>query len=38
MDYDKDKVDEITLASFYLVTWERQEGDQERGKALIGIQ
>jgi hypothetical protein len=26
MDYDKDKVDEITLALLYLVTWERQEG------------
>jgi len=25
MDYDKDKVDEITLALLYLVTWERQE-------------
>jgi len=26
MDYDKDKVDEITLALLYLVSWERQEG------------
>ena len=26
MDYDKDKVDEFTLALLYLVTWERQEG------------
>ena len=26
MDYDKDKVDEYTLALLYLVTWERREG------------
>ena len=26
MDYDKDKVDDLTLALLYLVTWERQEG------------
>jgi len=26
MDIDKDKVDELTLALLYLVTWERQEG------------
>ena len=26
MDYDKDKVDEYTLALIYLVTWERREG------------
>ena len=26
MDYDKDKVDEFTLALLYLVTRERQEG------------
>ena len=26
MDYDKDKVDEFTLALLYLVTWERQDG------------
>ena len=26
MDYDKEKVDEFTLALLYLVTWERQEG------------
>ena len=30
MDYDKDKVDEITLALLYLVTWERQEGSGSR--------
>ena len=26
MDYDKDKVDELTLALLYLVTHDRQEG------------
>ena len=26
MDYDKDKVDEFTLALLYLVTWERKKG------------
>ncbi|MGD9135858.1 MAG: DUF6429 family protein [Desulfobacterales bacterium] len=26
MNYDKDKVDDFTLALLYLVTWERQEG------------
>ena len=26
MDYDKEKVDELTLALLYLVTHERQEG------------
>ena len=25
MEYDKDKVDEFTLALLYLVTWERRE-------------
>ncbi len=26
MGYDKDKVDEVTLALLYLVAWDRQEG------------
>jgi len=26
MEYDKDKVDEVTLALLYLVTWDRQKG------------
>ena len=26
MEYDKDKVDEVTLALLYLVIWDRQEG------------
>jgi hypothetical protein len=26
MEYDKDKVDEYTLALLYLVTWERRQG------------
>ena len=26
MDYDKDKIDEYTLALLYLVTWNREEG------------
>jgi len=26
MEYDKDKVDEVTLALLYLVVWDRQEG------------
>ena len=30
MDYDKDKIDEITLALLYLVAWERQEGSGSR--------
>jgi len=26
MEYDKDKVDEVTLALLYLVTWDREKG------------
>jgi len=26
MEYDRDKVDELTLALLYLVMWQRQEG------------
>ena len=26
VEYDKDKVDEVTLALLYLVVWDRQEG------------
>ena len=30
MDYDRDIVDEMTLALLYLVTWDRKEGDGAR--------
>ena len=30
MDYDRDTVDEVTLALLYLVTWDRKEGDGAR--------
>jgi hypothetical protein len=30
MEYDKDKVDDFTLALLYLVVWEREEGSGAR--------